>query len=170
MELIPQRNCHVLITSNWKEWILCSKTLNRLFAASHSRGTNPPFWRAKVALGQDKQKTYYIILNGNFLCLSCPSATFALQHGGFVPREWLGPIRPCSHQWDACANASANAHANEVQTSCPTQVRQPRSLPLRRVSMEPMKPVFSYFTFPLLSFAVWNPNASANARQGNGDF
>ena len=48
----------------------------------------PPCWRAKVALGQDKQKTY-IILDGNFLCLSCPSATFALQHGGFVPREWL---------------------------------------------------------------------------------
>ena len=22
-------------------------------------------------------------------CLSCPSATFALQRGGFVPREWL---------------------------------------------------------------------------------
>ena len=22
-------------------------------------------------------------------CLSCPSATFALQHSGFVPREWL---------------------------------------------------------------------------------
>ena len=22
-------------------------------------------------------------------CLSCPSATFALQHGGFAPREWL---------------------------------------------------------------------------------
>ena len=61
---------------------------NRPFAASHSRGTKPPRWRAKVALGQDKQKTY-IILNGNFLCLSCPSATFALQHGGFVPREWL---------------------------------------------------------------------------------
>ena len=61
---------------------------NRPFAASHSRGTKPRRWRAKVALGQDKQKTY-IILNGNFLCLSCPSATFALQHGGFVPREWL---------------------------------------------------------------------------------
>ena len=26
------------------------------FAASHSRGTKPPCWRAKVALGQDKQK------------------------------------------------------------------------------------------------------------------
>ena len=22
-------------------------------------------------------------------CLSCPSATFAHQHGGFVPRQWL---------------------------------------------------------------------------------
>ena len=58
------------------------------FAASDSRGTKPPRWRAKVAPGQDKQKTY-IIWNGNFLCLSCPSATFALQHGSFVPREWL---------------------------------------------------------------------------------
>ena len=28
------------------------------------------------------------ILNGNFLCLSCPSATFVSQHGSFVPREW----------------------------------------------------------------------------------
>ena len=25
----------------------------------------------------------------NFLCLSCPSATFGLRHGGFVPRERL---------------------------------------------------------------------------------
>ena len=32
-------------------------------------------------------KTY--IINGNFLCLSCPSATFSLQHGSFVPHEWL---------------------------------------------------------------------------------
>ena len=44
--------------------------------------------RQKVALGQDKQKAY-IILNGNFIGLSCPNATYALQHGGFVPREWL---------------------------------------------------------------------------------
>ena len=64
------------------------RATNRPLAASYSGGTKPPCWRAKVALGQDKQKTY-IILNGNFLCLSCPSATFALQHGGCVPREWL---------------------------------------------------------------------------------
>ena len=68
--------------------VFCGFSHNRPFAASHSRGKKPPRWRAKVALGQDKQKTY-IILNGNFLCLSCPSVTFALQHGGFVPREWL---------------------------------------------------------------------------------
>ena len=54
-------------------------------AASHSRGTKPPCWDANIALGQAQQKAY---LNGNFLCLSCPSATFASQHGGFVPLEW----------------------------------------------------------------------------------
>ena len=30
-----------------------------------------------------------LVLNSNFLCLSCPSAFFALHQGGFVPREWL---------------------------------------------------------------------------------
>ena len=34
------------------------------------------------------------MLNGNFLCLSCPSATFPLQHGDFVPREWLAAKGP----------------------------------------------------------------------------
>ena len=58
----------------------------RPFATTHSRGAKPPSWIAKVALGQDKHKTG-IILNGNFLCLSCPSATFALQHDGFVTGE-----------------------------------------------------------------------------------
>ena len=36
-----------------------------------------------------EQQKAYIILNGNFLCFSCRSATFALQYSGFVPREWL---------------------------------------------------------------------------------
>ena len=66
-------------------------TDNRPFAASHSRGTKPPCWRP---LGHVKQKAS-IILNGNFLCLSCPSATFALQDADFVPHEWQaakGPI------------------------------------------------------------------------------
>ena len=35
-----------------------------------------------------EQQKAYIVLNGNFLCLSCPRATFALQYSGFVPREW----------------------------------------------------------------------------------
>ena len=59
-----------------------ARDCNRPFTPSHSRGIKPPFWRAKVALGEDKQKTYRN-LNGNFLFLSCPSANFALQRGGF---------------------------------------------------------------------------------------
>ena len=59
-------------------------TDNRPFAASHSSGTKPPYW---TPLGHGKQKAS-MILNGNFLRLSCPSATFALKHCGFVPREW----------------------------------------------------------------------------------
>ena len=157
MELISQRNCHVLMTSNWKEWILCSETLNRLFAASHSRGTKPPRWRAKVVLGQDKKKTCYILLNGNFSLFFLSQCDFCSPVRRFCT-TWMasckGSIRPCSHQCYACANASANAHANEVHLSCHTQVRQPRSLPLSCVSVEPMKPVFSNFTFPLPSFAV----------------
>ena len=46
-------------------------TINRPFAASHSRGTKPPYWRAKVAQERDKQKAY-IILNGNSLCCLVP--------------------------------------------------------------------------------------------------
>ena len=61
--------------------------MDRPFAAFHSRGAKPPCWDAKVALGQDQQKAN-IIFNGNFLCLSCTSATFTSQHGGFIPREW----------------------------------------------------------------------------------
>ena len=64
----------------------------RPFAACHSRGTKPPCWDAKVALGQDKQRKLPF-LNGTgslkFKIMyafywSCPSATF----GGFLPREW----------------------------------------------------------------------------------
>ena len=42
----------------------------------------------RVALGPDKQRRlpFKIMFVS---CLSCPSATFALQHGGFVPRKWL---------------------------------------------------------------------------------
>ena len=74
---------------------------NRPFAASYSRGTKPPYWRAKVGLGQDKQKAC-IILNGNFLCLPCPSATFAFQYGSFyqVIGELQGPIKVIIIWWN----------------------------------------------------------------------
>ena len=47
-----------------------------------------PMLENKSLSGTRQIKTY-IILNGNFLSLSCPSATFALQFGRFIPREWL---------------------------------------------------------------------------------
>ena len=39
-------------------------------------------------LGQDKQRKLPLKIMYAF-CLSCPSATFALQPNGFVAREWL---------------------------------------------------------------------------------
>ena len=40
---------------------------NRPFAANHSRGTKPPCWRVKVALGQDKQRK--LITISHCLCV-----------------------------------------------------------------------------------------------------
>ena len=50
----------------------------------------------KLHWDKTKQKTY-IILNDNFLCLSCPSATFALSARPFCTttfciRAYLGPV------------------------------------------------------------------------------
>ena len=53
------------------------------FAASHSRGTNPPCRRAKVALGQDKQRKLPFRIMYVFY-FSCPNATFALHRGSFA--------------------------------------------------------------------------------------
>ena len=45
-------------------------------------------YKSRTALGRDKQRKLPFKIMYVF-CLSCPSATFALQRGGFVPREWL---------------------------------------------------------------------------------
>ena len=39
------------------------KRLNRLFVASHSRCKKPPYWKARYALGKDKQKEITIFKN-----------------------------------------------------------------------------------------------------------
>ena len=54
------------------------KDRNRPFAGSHSRGTKPPCWRAKVALGQEQQRKLPFKIMYAFY-LSCSSATFALH-------------------------------------------------------------------------------------------
>ena len=37
-------------------------------------------------------------------CLSCRSVTFALQHGGFVPREWQAAEGPLSLSFNSLNN------------------------------------------------------------------
>ena len=43
----------------------------------------------KTHWGKQTKGIYTFKINGNFLCLSCPSTTFALKCFGLVPREWL---------------------------------------------------------------------------------
>ena len=74
-----------LIWPQWRNWLQrrCQQERlmgNRPFAACHSPDTKSPCWDANVALGQTKIMYAF----GWY----CPSATFASQHGGFVPREW----------------------------------------------------------------------------------
>ena len=52
------------------------KTIYRPFAASHSRATKPPCWRAKAALGREKQRTFPFNLWKP--CFSCLSASISL--------------------------------------------------------------------------------------------
>ena len=74
-----RKNTEILYFSNhirWKSRFDCKCLFgfyqgNWPFAASHSRGTKPPCWRANVVLGQDKQrklpfKIMYVFL---FVCL-----------------------------------------------------------------------------------------------------
>ena len=56
-------------------WEISGISNNRPFAASHSRGTKPPCWRGKVALGEDKQRKLSFDIMYPF-CLSCPRMTW----------------------------------------------------------------------------------------------
>ena len=78
-------------------WNFCRT--NRLFAASHLRGKKPPCWRAKVALGQDKQKTY-LILNSNFLCCLVPGRLFLSSTAVLFCARWMASYKgPISGFW-----------------------------------------------------------------------
>ena len=86
-----------LLSSGSSEFFfpLCDPVhFHRPFAASNSRGTKPPCWRTKVALGPDKQKAY-IILNGNFLCLSCPNGAYFATSTYTRPVFMYVPLLSC---------------------------------------------------------------------------
>ena len=70
--------------------------------------------RTGTRQNKDIQRSIYN-LNGNFLCLSCLSATFALQHGGFVPREWLAVMGLLVELF----RMNSNRDAHEKRHVCP---------------------------------------------------
>ena len=75
---------------------------NSPFAASNSRGTKPPGWRAKAALGQDKQKTYNF--KWQFSLLGCVQ-TDATTPNMVAPTIWE-LLLTC---WQWCANRCNNS-------------------------------------------------------------
>ena len=85
---------------------------NRPFAAFHSRGTKPPCWDAKVALWQDEQRKWPFKIMYAFCC-SCPSATFASQHGGFVPHE----RKAAKGYWSRITNRKPDPRFQKKHTS-----------------------------------------------------
>ena len=70
-------------------------------------------------MGQDQQKAC-IILNGNLICLSRLSATFASEYAGFVPREWKPAKAYCPEQIEIAVSKTEIAvtllghHTNEI--------------------------------------------------------
>ena len=55
-----------------------------------------PYWRANDAPGHVEERKFKF---GGFLSLTCPSASFALQYGDFVPRDSSaakGPLLRCA--------------------------------------------------------------------------
>ena len=51
-------------------YTMITQNFNSPFAASHSGGTEPPYWRARAALGQDKERAQFIQkIVISFVCL-----------------------------------------------------------------------------------------------------
>ena len=84
---------------------------NRPFAASHSRSTKPPCWRAKVALGQDKQRKLPFQLMYVF-CL-VPVRLLLSSMTGFVPV--YRPLLPSrKERRDVCDSPSLFMYGGHV--------------------------------------------------------
>ena len=65
----------------WSPWEPYNKTLGKEYLPSIAF----PWKIARISMGKTNKENFKLYV----FCLSCPSATFALQRGGFVPREWL---------------------------------------------------------------------------------
>ena len=96
--IIKDLRCHSHVSVSSSQIKTTGKQTSDLFfgvrlcrhLSSDSRGTKPLFWRARDALGQDKQKVHMLKMV-IFLCLSSLPLRLLLTSiaGFFVPREWL---------------------------------------------------------------------------------
>ena len=74
-----------------KQWLETWISLKGPFPASNSRGTTAPCWRAVQETQWEKtNKANYNFKWYELFACSSISASLTLQHGGFVPRDWLG--------------------------------------------------------------------------------
>ena len=91
---------HILYSCESRGKVLHNAQSNRSLAASHSRGTKPPCWRAKSQWNKPTNKGKYHLKILYAILFVMSQCDFALQHGGFVSREWpaakglFNPINP----------------------------------------------------------------------------
>ena len=75
-------------------------------------------------LGQDEERTQFILKNGHFLCLPCPSASIPLQHGGFVPREQGARATTTATTTETSLKKWSRAASNFIALNPPRSIRQ----------------------------------------------
>ena len=89
LQKVPVSSFYHFTESNETTEYLSLFSPNRPFAACHSRGTKPPSWDAKVALGQDQHRKVPF----KIVCL-----LLVLPQGEFCVRAW----RFCTTRMASC--------------------------------------------------------------------
>ena len=97
-------------------WEISGISNNRPFAASHWRGTKPPCWRGKVALGEDKQRKLPFEIMYPFCLSPCPRVTWMANCKGPI-FDRIGNRNPFKYilfwlttdfNWLKCKKLSSN--------------------------------------------------------------
>ena len=128
--------------------------------SSDSRGTKPLFWRARDALGQDTLKGL-IIKDGNFLCLSSPSAILTQSHYGFFCTTWVASCKGLIKFMNAFKTSRLVFPSDGVWGSCRTLITLSKTkleLVNRVIGAEELEirtlPFSSDFTYDTIAYSL----------------